>query len=62
MNRLRGRLNLSVNKSPVDFSFQEDEEDSETETDEVEENQESEEEVPSAERLEEEAEDPVVLN
>ena len=63
MNRLRGRLNLSVNKTPVDFSFQEDEEDSETDTDtEEEENGESEEDVLSAERLEEEAEDPVVLN
>ena len=58
MNRLRARLKWT----PLDFSFQEDEEDSETETDEVEENQESEEEVPSAERLEEEAEDPVVLD
>ena len=28
MNRLRGRLNISVNKTPIDFSFQEDEEDS----------------------------------
>ena len=42
MNRLRGRLNISVNKTPVDFSFQGDEEDSETDT-EVEENQASEE-------------------
>ena len=64
MNRLRGRLNISVNKTPVDFSFQVDEEDSETDTEdtEVEENQESEEDVLSAERLEEEAEDPVVLD
>ena len=51
MNRLRGRLNWT----PVDFSFQRDEEDSETDTDT------EEEEVPSAERLEEETEDPVVL-
>ena len=63
MNRLRGRLNISVNKTPVDFSFQDDEEESETDTDtEEEENQESEEDVLSAERLEEEAEDPVVLD
>ena len=53
MNRLRGRLNWT----PVDFSFQRDEEDSETDTEDTEE-----EEVPSAERLEEEAEDPVVLD
>ena len=33
MNRLRGRLNISVNKTPVDFSFQDDEEESETDTD-----------------------------
>ena len=59
MNRLRGRLNWT----PIDFSFQGDEEDSETDTDtEVEENQESEEDGPSAERLEEEAEDPAVLD
>ena len=45
MNRLRGRLNISVNKTPVDFSFQGDEEDSETDTEdtEVKENQASEE-------------------
>ena len=53
MNRLRGRLNWT----PVDFSFQRDEEDSETDTEDTEE-----EEVPSAERLEEEAEDPAVLD
>ena len=59
MNRLRARLNWT----PLDFSFQGDEEDSEIDTvTEVEENQESEEDVLSAERLEEEAEDPVVLD
>ena len=59
MNRLRARLNWT----PLDLSFQGDEEDSETDTDtEEEENGESEEDVLSAERLEEEAEDPVVLN
>ena len=59
MNRLRGRLNWT----PVDFSFQRDEEDSETDTDrELEENQESEEDVPSSETQEGEAGDPAVLD
>ena len=59
MNRLRACLKWT----PLDFSFQEDEEDSETEKEtEEEEIQESEEDVLSAERLEEEAEDPVVLD